>query len=166
MQPLQMVIILAMVIYAIYRQTRVSPAGGPGRFRLALIYGAVGVGSLLLSGWALPQGIGWAFLAAGIALSVIVGVARGLLTKVWIDADGERKRQGTWLTVSLFVFVIAAKIGMGVYAGLHAINDGANFSEVLVIVAIMIAVQAQIVHGRALALEAPVTVGAPPRLAA
>ncbi|ANJ26147.1 hypothetical protein [Agromyces aureus] len=154
MQPIQLVLLLGMVVYAIVRQTRISTAGGPARFKLAFIYAGIGVASLLVGGWSPPEGLGWLFLLGGIVLSAVVGVLRGRLTKVWVADDGQLLRQGTWLTVSLFVAVIAVKVALGVIAGFAGIADGSSFAEVLVIVAIMIAVQAEIVHRRARRLSA------------
>ncbi|MFF2371190.1 hypothetical protein [Agromyces sp. NPDC058110] len=167
MQPVQLVLLLGMVVYAIFKQTRVSVAGGSARFRLAFIYAGVGVASLVASGWAPPVGAGWWFLLGGISLSAVVGVLRGRLTEVWVADDGRVMRRGTWVTVSLFVGVILVKVALGVVAGFAGIADGSSFAEVLVIVAIMIAVQAEIVHRRALGLAAgpvpaPVTAEAAP----
>ncbi|WP_127792588.1 DUF1453 domain-containing protein [Agromyces sp. LHK192] len=152
MEPLQYLVLLGMVGYAIFRQTRVARVGDGNRFKLAIVYGAVGIASLVVTGWRPPEGVGWLFLAVGILLSVVVGVVRGILTRVWVAEDGSRLRQGTWLTVALFVAVIVVKIALGVTAGLLGVADGSSFAEILVIVAIMVAVQAEIVHRRALAL--------------
>ena len=43
MSPIELIAILALVGYAIYRQTRVSAVTGHARFKLAWIYGIVGV---------------------------------------------------------------------------------------------------------------------------
>ncbi|MFS0911198.1 hypothetical protein AB3M89_05360 [Microbacterium sp. 179-I 3D2 NHS] len=150
MNAVQLVFLAGMVGFAIYRQTRVGPAGGPGRFTMALLYGAIGLMSVALTGWVLPgDSRGWLVLATGIALSAVVGVARGLLTRVWTDENGRALRQGTWLTVSLFVAMILAKIAITVFAQLSGIPTGSSFAQVLLIVAVMIAVQAEIVHRRA-----------------
>ncbi|WP_223623772.1 hypothetical protein [Microbacterium sp. EST19A] len=149
MNLIQLVFLAAMVSYAIYRQTRVGPAGGAGRFKMALIYGGVGLVSLGVSGWVLPgDSGGWVVLAIGIALSAVVGVARGLLTRVWTDENGDVLRQGTWLTVSLFIAMIITKIAITVFAQLSGIQTGSSFAQILLVVAIMIAVQAEIVHRR------------------
>jgi uncharacterized membrane protein len=154
MNPVQLVFLAGMVGFAIYRQTRVGPAGGPGRFKMALIYGAIGLVSLALTGWVLPgDSRGWAVLAIGITLSAVVGVARGLLTRVWTDENGRVLRQGTWLTVSLFVAMIIVKIAITVFAQLSGIQTGSSFAQILLVVAIMIAVQAEIVHRRAQRLK-------------
>lgn len=149
---IHILILLAMVSYAIYKQTRASLAGGPGRFKMALIYGAVGVVTIVIGGWHAPEPLGWVFLVGGILLSAIVGIARGVLTRVWVGADGAPLRQGTWLTISLFIALLAIKVASGIYAEWIGIDTGANFGEILVVVAVMIAVQSEIVSRRALVL--------------
>jgi hypothetical protein len=66
-------------------------------------------------------------------------------TKVW--------RQGNAVTVGLFLGLVATKFALGTLAYFWHIDDGAGFGEVLLMIAIMIAVQAQIIHRRALALQ-------------
>ena len=152
MHPVQLVVVFAMIVYAVYKQTRVAPAAGPGRFKMAVIYAVVGISSLAASGWQSPDGAGWLFLVGGIVLSVLVGVARGYLTRVWVDAEGRSWRQGTALTISLFVVVVVVKVGLGVIAVGAGVHDGSSFGEVLLVVAVMIAAQIEIVHRRVLAL--------------
>jgi hypothetical protein len=75
-----MIAILALVGYAVYRQTRVSEVLAAGRFKLALIYGIVG---LCVGGFDLPSGAaGIAMLIGGLALSVVIGPWRGQLTRL------------------------------------------------------------------------------------
>jgi hypothetical protein len=147
MNALEIAAILALTTYAIYKQTHVSEVRDKGRFKLALIYGIVG---LSVGGFDLPQGnVAIGLLAVSIVLSVVVGSARGYLTRVWVEADGRVLRQGTVLTVSLFLALVAAKFGLGTYEYLNGVRDTAGFGEVMVMIAVMVAVQAQIVRNRA-----------------
>ena len=150
MTPLEIAAILALTAWAVYRQTVVAEITlSPARFRMAAVYAVVG---LLVGGFDLPHGwAGWAMIATGLALSVVVGLVRGRYTRIWA-ADGRLWRQGTALTVGLFLGLIAAKFALGTLAFVWAIDDGAGFGEVLIMIAVMIAVQAEIVRGRALAL--------------
>lgn len=144
--------IVALTIYAIYRQTRVDEIVGRTRFKMAIIYGIVGV---CVGGFDFPSGAaGYAMIAAGLGLSIVVGLARGRLTPVWVAPDGRILRQGTALTVSLFVGLIVAKFALGAWASIAGIDDGQGFGEVLVMIALMIAVQAELVWRRAQALTA------------
>jgi hypothetical protein len=147
MNALEIAAILALTTYAIYKQTHVGEVRDKGRFKLALIYGIVG---LSVGGFDLPHGnVAIALLAVSIVLSVVVGTARGYLTRIWVDADGRVLRQGTVLTVSLFLALVAAKLGLGTYEYLNGVRDTAGFGEVMVMIAVMVAVQAQIVRNRA-----------------
>ena len=154
MSPIEMVAILAMTAYAIYKQTVTTEVSTQGRFRMALVYGVVGV---VVGGFTLPVGaLGWGMLALSLALSAIVGVVRGRRTDVWMQPDGRVVRKGNALTICLFVGLVAAKFALGTVAYLAHIADGAGFGEIMVMIAIMIAVQAEIVHRRAQALIASV----------
>jgi hypothetical protein len=155
--------LLALVGYAIYRQTQVSEVRAKSRFKLALIYGIVGicVGGLNLPSWAAGVGL----LAFGIALSVVIGLMRGRLTRIWQEADGRVLKQGTAVTVALFIAMIVIKFGTGVWAYFAHIDDGEGFGEIMVMVAIMIAVQAELVWRRAQALVASTGTTPRPQLA-
>lgn len=98
------------------------------------------------SGWA-----GWALIAASLTLSFVVGGVRGRYTRVWVDDTGVAWSRGTALTVGLFLGLIATKFALGTAAYFLGIDDGAGFGEVLLMIGIMIAVQAEIVHRRGLA---------------
>jgi hypothetical protein len=149
--PLEIVAILALTGWAIYRQTKVSKLSLDfGRFRMAIIYAVAG---LVIGGFDTPSGwAGWALILVGPALSFLVGLVRGRYTRIWLDDAGAVWSKGTALTVGLFLGLIAVKFALGAMAAIMNIDDGAGFGEVLVMIAIMIAVQAEIVHRRALAL--------------
>jgi hypothetical protein len=152
MTPLDGLAILALTAFAIYRQTRTSEVTGHDRFKLAIIYAIVGIA---VGGFAIPHGVGaYGLLAASLLLSAIVGLARGRLTRVWRVPDGGIFTRGTPLTIGLFVAMIVAKFGLGTIAYVAHIHDGEGFGEVLVMIAIMVAVQAEIVWRRAQALRA------------
>jgi hypothetical protein len=147
MSATEILAILALVAWSVYRQTRTSQVTAKSRFKMAIIYTIVG---LSVGGFDRPSGlIGYGMIAIGLALSLVVGLARGRLTRVWADAEGRVFSQGTAVTVALFLGLVAVKFGLGVLAWFAHINDGAGFGEVLIMIAIMIAVQAQIVYRRA-----------------
>lgn len=146
MSPIEIIAILAMTAYAIYKQTVVSELLGPGRFKLAVIYAVVGA---VVGGFALPQSVlGWALLVLGLVLSAAVGVLRGRRTDVWMQPDGRLVRKGNAVTIALFLGLIAVKFGLGTVAYLADVSDGAGFGEIMIMIAIMIALQAEIVHRR------------------
>ena len=122
---------------------------GNDRFKLPITYAIVGI---VIGGFAVPHGLGAvALLAAGIALSVVVGLLRGRLTRVWFT-DGRIYSRGTAVTIGLFLAMIVAKFGLGALAYLMHIDDGAGFGEILVMIAIMLAMQVEIVWRRGRAL--------------
>jgi hypothetical protein len=154
MSPLDLVAILALVGYAVYKQTKVSEVVQKGRFKLALIYGIVG---LAVGGFDLPSGAaGWSLLGGSLLLSVVVGLMRGRWTRMWRAADGRIFKQGTKLTVGLFLVLIAIKFGLGTLSHFTGIDDGEGLGEVMVMMALMIAVQSQLMWVRAQAMQAGV----------
>ena len=145
MSVFEIIAIVAMVAFAIYKQTKVSEVTGPDRFKLPVIYAIVGV---VVGGFAVPHGLGAVvLLAAGIGLSVVVGLLRGRLTLVWL-ADGRIYSRGTVVTIGLFLAMIVAKFGLGTVGYLANVDDGAGFGEVLVMIAVLLAMQAEIVWRR------------------
>jgi hypothetical protein len=151
MSPIEIIALMALAGYAVYRQTTVSEVHEHGRFKLALIYAVVGI---VVGGFALPHGaVTIGLLALSIALSAGVGLVRGYKTRLWRADDGRLLQRGTALTIALFVGLIAAKFGIGTYEYLAGLRDTAGFGEVMVMIAVMVAVQAQIVWIRARALD-------------
>jgi hypothetical protein len=151
MSPLEIVALSALVGYAIYRQTRQSEVVAGSRFKLAIIYAIAGV---LVGGFAMPHSVAEVLvLATGLVLSVAVGLARGRLTRLWAE-DGRVYSKGTPLTIGLFLGLVAAKFAIGTVCYFLHISDDGGFGEVLVMIAIMVAFQAEIVWRRARALGA------------
>ena len=152
MSPIEIVVLLALVGYAIFRQTRQHEVvGGASRFKLAASYAIAGV---VIGGFALPHsGSELLVLGIGLALSVVVGLARGRLTHLWAE-DGRVYSKGTPLTIGLFLGLVAAKFAIGTACYFLHISDDGGFGEVLVMIAIMIAFQAEIVWRRARVLGA------------
>lgn len=152
MSPLEILIIIALTIYAIYKQSVRHPVVGKTRFKLALIYMVVG---LVVGGFYMPSsGTSWAVLVASLAASAVVGVARGRLSKVWRESDGQTFTQGTPLTIGLFLLLIAGKFAIGTWQYLeHAPGEHGGFGEVLILIGLMVGLQAEIVWRRALALQ-------------
>lgn len=151
MSPTQILIIIALTVYAIYKQSVRHEVVGKTRFKLALIYGIVG---LMVGGFYMPPSLtSWAILLGGMLLSIVVGLARGRLSRVWAEADGKVYSQGTPLTIGLFLLLIGAKFAIGAWQYMtHQPNEHGGFGEVLILIGLMVAMQAQIIWQRALAL--------------
>ena len=148
---IEIVTLLALTGYAVVRQTRRHEVVGHSRFTLAIIYAVVGV---VVGGFSRPGSAAeWLLLLGGLALSVVVGLARGRLTRVFRDDDG--RAQGTATTIGLFVGLVVAKFALGTLAYFLHISDDGGFGEVLVMIAVMVAFQAELVWRRARALGAP-----------
>jgi peptidoglycan/LPS O-acetylase OafA/YrhL len=146
MSSIEILVIIAMVGYAIYKQTQVSELKARGRFKLAIVYAAVGA---CVGGFVMPHGApATALFVGSFVLSAIVGLLRGRLTRIWVADDGRIMRRGTALTVGLFLALIVAKFGIGTYEYLTHVRDSGGFGEVMVMIALMVAVQAEIVYRR------------------
>jgi hypothetical protein len=138
--------ILALCGYAIYQQTRQHEVIGDSRFKLAIIYGIIG---LVVGGFNLPRtALGVVFLLVSVALSLVVGYIRGRLTKVWAAA-GHVYSQGTPLTIGLFLLLVIAKFGLGTIAYFADVSDDGGIGEILIMIAVMVAVQAELIWRRA-----------------
>lgn len=152
MTPTEIVLIVVLVAYAIYRQSERHEIVGNTRFKLAIVYGVVG---LVVGGLHVPdQPAEYALLAISIVLSVAVGLARGRLTRIWRADNGLVYAQGTALTISLFLGMVLVKFGLGTWAYFAGVSDDGGFGEVLIMIALMVAFQAEIQWRRAKALGA------------
>jgi len=157
MSTTELIIIAALVGYAIYKQTRVSVVTGRARFKLALTYAIVGV----VLGITVPHNAAAVgLLGASFVISLVVGFARGACTRVWREADGRVRSRGTAVTIGLFLALIASKFLLGTVAHFLNIHDS-SVGEILLMIAVSVAVQAEIVWRRAQMLGAGQLTGAP-----
>ena len=151
MSPVEIVALLALMGYAVYRQTREQEVIGASRFKMAIVYAVAGV---VVGGFSRPHTLAEVLLlVGGVALSVIVGLARGRLTLLWAR-DGRVFSRGTPLTIGLFLGLVAVKFAVGTACYFLNISDDGGFGEILVMIAIMIAFQAELIWRRAQALSA------------
>ena len=161
MSPQEILIIIALTVYAIYKQSTRHAVVGRTRFKLALIYMVVG---LVAGGFYMPaNSTAWTVLGASIAASAVVGIARGQLSRVWREPDGQAFAQGTPLTIGLFLLLVAGKFAIGAWQYIeHAPGEHGGFGEVLLLIGIMVGLQAETVWRRALALQGAATGGTMP----
>jgi hypothetical protein len=160
----QLLILLAMTVYAIYRQSMRHALNGKARFKLAIIYAIVGA---LVGGFYLPpDATSWMALLVSLGTSVAVGIARGRLTRLTRESDGQIYSQGTPLTIGLFLVLVGGKYAWGAWEYFHNAHPHGGFGEVLLMISAMVAMQAEIVWRRAFALgAATVPIDAPRRAA-
>lgn len=154
MSPLAITALLALIGYAVYKQTRRNEIVGSSRFTLAVVYAVVGV---VVGGFSRPDTTAETLvLVLSLALSVAVGLARGRLTRVWAE-DGKLWSRGTPLTIGLFLGMVAIKFAIGTACYFLQLSDDGGFGEILFMIAIMVAFQAELVWRRARDLAAAAT---------
>lgn len=148
---LENVILVLMVGYSIYRQVQLHEVVGDSRFKLAIIYGVIG---LIVGSYQLPFN-SWEIIATVISLSlgIIVGLLRGKYCHVWAD-QGRVYTKGTVFTLSLFIGLLVVKIGMGTISYINGSSNSGTFGDILVMIALMIAFQSEVVWRRAKPLGA------------
>ncbi|MBB3324923.1 MULTISPECIES: DUF1453 family protein [Atlantibacter] len=142
----QILMLIALTCWSVYKQTIRTEVNGKGRFKMAKIYGIVG---LVVGGFYLPtDAIAWATVVLSVGASALVGVMRGNLTRLSIEG-GKVFSQGSALTIGLFLGLVAFKFLLGTWLYFNHPQPHNGFGEILVLIAIMVAVQAQIVWVRA-----------------
>lgn len=142
----QILMLIALTCWSVYKQTIRTEVNGKGRFKMAKIYGIVG---LVVGGFYLPtNAIAWATVVLSVGASALVGVMRGNLTRLSIEG-GKVFSQGSALTIGLFLGLVAFKFLLGTWLYFNHPQPHNGFGEILVLIAIMVAVQAQIVWVRA-----------------
>lgn len=155
----QILVLLALTAFAVYRQSVRHEVEGRTRFKLAIIYAVAG---LLAGGFYLPpDGRSWLALLLSLSASVVVGVIRGRLTRLYREPDGRVFSQGTPVTIGLFLLLVAGKFAWGAWEYFQNDHPHGGFGEVLLMIAAMVAMQAQIVWRRAQAV-AQARTAAPP----
>ncbi|WP_312383466.1 hypothetical protein [Atlantibacter subterraneus] len=142
----QILMLIALTCWSVYKQTIRTEVNGKGRFKMAKIYGIVG---LIVGGFYLPtDAIAWATVVLSVGASALVGVMRGNLTRLSVE-DGKVFSQGNALTIGLFLGLVVFKFLLGTWLYFNHPQPHNGFGEILVLIAIMVAVQAQIVWLRA-----------------
>jgi hypothetical protein len=144
--PVELILILALVGYSVWKQSQKNEVIGNRRFKLAIIYAIIGI---IIGGFRPPDSF-WPIvvLLISLGLSFLVGWLRGRYAKLWVE-NGRVYSQGTPLTIGLFLGLIALKFVIGFLVVYLNINDDAGMGEIMVMIAIMIAFYAQVLWMRA-----------------
>jgi len=146
----ELIAVLALTGYAVYKQTHVHEVTGRSRFKLAIIYAAVGI---VLGVHVAHTAGALGLLVVSIAASLVVGLIRGRHSRMWTDG-GRVYTQGTVFTVGIFLALIAFKFALGTFAYFAHISYGGGLGEILLMIGVMLAVQAEITWRRAQTLGA------------
>jgi hypothetical protein len=143
------VVIAALILY---RQRRIRPVPRTLHLRLPIFLGFLGLIEVLdyTGGHHISTGGFWLVLGATVVGAGLLGFVRALTVKIW-PANHWVVRQGTWLTILLWVLSIVLHLTSGIGA---AHFDAAQFaaSSFLLYLALTLGVQAYVVHVRALPL--------------
>jgi hypothetical protein len=151
MSPTEITALIALSAYPVYKESRVSQVEGQSRFNIAIIYTVVAV---TVGGFTLPTSTPAVLvLAFSLLPSVSVGFVRGCLTRVWMATDGTVLSKGTILTVGLFVTMVVVTFTLGAYADIRGIRANIGFGGILLMIAAMVAAQAETTHARATKLR-------------
>lgn len=135
-------ILVAMTIFAIYRQSIRHEVVGRSRFKVAIIYA---VAAFIVGGFREPDStMAWTPILGSLALSAAVGVARGHWTELTADRQGRVYARGTMLTIGLFIALVVAKFGIAAFEYLHGQTGHGGFGEVLLMISVMVAFQAEL----------------------
>jgi hypothetical protein len=140
-----------IAVYVLSRQRRIRPVPRVLNFRLPMILGVIGLIDLL--GYTDNHhhhvtGADWAWvLATLVAGALILGGIRAWTVKVWTSNQWV-VRQGTWVTIGLWVLSLALHFVSDIGA---AHNGAGNFeaSSFLLYLAVTYGVQNYVVHRRA-----------------
>ncbi|GAA4831157.1 hypothetical protein GCM10023221_03580 [Luteimicrobium xylanilyticum] len=150
---------LLVLVWILSRQVQKRPVK-PSSLRAPVILAAVGLyetASFLRSS-APAAGVPASVLAL-LALGVVVGGAlaawRGSQVRVWRDTDGTVVRQGTGLTVLLWLVAIGAHLGLDVLID-HADHglSGLGSASLLLYLGVVLGIQSLVVQRRAQILPA------------
>jgi hypothetical protein len=140
------VVVAALILY---RQRRIRPVRRVLHLRLPVVLGVIGLIQVLNSvdGRHVSAGGFWLVLAATVVGAGVLGVLRALTVRIW-ESNQWIVRQGTWVTMALWVVSLAVHLTSGVGA---AHLDAANFeaNSFLLYLGLTLGVQAYVVHRRA-----------------
>lgn len=138
---------LAVLAWLLWRQRQkrlVREDRRPVVLLILLVLGILQLSTYL--GSASTSALVIALLVGSLVLAAGFGVVRALSVRLWRQ-DGQLWRQGTWLTVGLWV------VAIGVHIGLDALFDGPakglGAASILLYLAVSLGVQRLVVQSRA-----------------
>jgi hypothetical protein len=115
--------------YLLYRQLQIRPVPRAPKLRSAGIMAVVGVFNAFQffgGGKHHLDGLSWTVLVASFLIGAGLGVARAYTVKLWF-VDKRLMRQGTWLTITLWIVGVIlhalAGVLIGISSGVHGIES-------------------------------------------
>ena len=141
------VIVVALLLYG---QRRVRPVPRILHLRLPIFLGVIGLVEVLdyAAGHHVPAHSFWLVVGAAVLGAAVLGALRALSIKIW-ETNNWVVRQGTWLTMALWVLTVVVH-----FTGASGATQGnaGNFetASFLLFLALTLGVQAYLVHRRAI----------------
>lgn len=150
-------LIVAAIVFSIYRQMRPQPVGGRNAM-LPVLMVAYALYTAYLS--AHPTGlldprhvaVSLGLLVFGLLVETGLGVLRGLTVDTWREHDGTVWRRGTARTLALWGVMVVVRIGTGVLGG-YLLHVTEPISAILLGVGATLIAQNVVVGMRAARLE-------------
>lgn len=141
-------VVLAWVLWRQVQRRLVRADRKPTVLLILLVLGVVAVGAYVKK--EPVTGLAIVLLAGSLVLAAGFGVVRGYTVRVW-EQDGQRWRQGTWLTVLLWL------VAVGSHIGIDALIDGGakglGSASILLYLAVSLGAQRLVVQSRATRLR-------------
>ncbi|WP_328605867.1 hypothetical protein OG943_38690 [Amycolatopsis sp. NBC_00345] len=143
------VIGLVVLAWLLSRQVQKRLVREDRKPTVVLILGVLGVVSLaaFFKGGS-PSGTAIALLAGSLLVAVLFGVVRAYTVRLW-RADGQLWRQGTWLTVVLWIAAIAIHLGLDFVIDANSPVKGLGNASILLYLAVTLGAQRLVVQQRA-----------------
>jgi hypothetical protein len=139
----------ALVLFIIYRQLIRRPIEARQLVVLPVVLAALGLINLNHEPPTASAAV--VALVASLVSAVVFGLARGFSTRVWQDAGGVL-RQGTPVTLALWIVGIALRIGIGALAHRAGVAQSVTVGELPLFLGVTLAAQNLVIWMRAQAL--------------
>jgi hypothetical protein len=105
-------VVIVVLLFIVIRLQVITRRVRGQNFIGVAIYIALG----LATGVTPDTAMGHLFLVIGLIVSVVFGVWRGLVTKVWVDSSGTYWRRGGVPVLIIWFLTLAARLGVSFYA--------------------------------------------------
>jgi len=144
-----LLVLLVLLPWSIWRQMHAHEITGSGLVKLPIIFAAVGVLGFGID--AIPtDAAALSYVAFSLALSVVMGVWRGVKITVWLDAAGRWMNQGNRTTIALWGVLIGAKVAMGTVASVTGWFPAEHAGDVFLFLAFSFVAQNLVVAQRSI----------------